>query len=79
MRPGVLTPEGREAFAEAKAAADLVRDHKDQARYYATERCLAVRRASEHGASYRMIAAALGVSIGMVQQWMAAAKRQDPS
>lgn len=75
----MVTPAGREALAAAKAAADLVRDHKDQARFYATERCLAVRRANTHGAPYRMIAGALDVSVGMVQQWMAAAKRQDPS
>ena len=81
MRPGVITPEGQDALAEAVVAADLVRDHRDQAAGYAAQRARAVQSASRHGVSYRQIARALGVSIGMVQQWMRAALRleQDES
>jgi len=71
----VLTEGGREALADARAAADLVRDHRDRARAHAGERARAVRRANENGASYRVIAESLDVSLGMVQQFMAAASR----
>lgn len=77
MRRGVVTPEGRDALTEAVFAADLVRDHREQAKGYAAQRARAVRRANQHGASYRQIAEALSVSIGMVQQWMRAALRLD--
>jgi len=73
----VVTPEGREALTEAVFAADLVRDHREQATRYAHQRARAVMRANQHGASFRVIAAALDVSIGMVQQWMRAALRLD--
>jgi len=73
----VVTPEGREALTEAVFAADLVRDHRQQATRYAHQRARAVMRANQHGASYRQIADALSVSIGMVQQWMRAALRLD--
>jgi DNA-binding NarL/FixJ family response regulator len=73
----VVTAEGREALTEAVFAADLVRDHRQQATRYATQRARAVMRANQHGASYRQIAEALSVSIGMVQQWMRAALRLD--
>lgn len=73
MRPGVVTAQGQEALAEARAAADLVRDHREQARFYAVQRCLAVRRASELGASYRLIAAALGVSDADIEEGLSAA------
>ena len=75
MRRGVITLEGREALTEAVVAADLVRDHREQAKGYAAQRARAVKRANQHGASYRQIADALSVSIGMVQQWMRAAVR----
>ncbi len=75
VRRGVVTPEGREALTEAVFAADLVRDHREQATRYAHQRARAVMRANQHGASYRQIAEALSVSIGMVQQWMRAAVR----
>lgn len=71
----VLTPAGRQALAEARAAADLVADHRGLAKTNAAARARAVRRASEGGASYRVIAAALDVSVGMVQQFMAAEGR----
>lgn len=77
MRRGVVTPEGRDALTEAVFAADLVRDHREQAKGYAAQRARAVMRASQHGVSYRQIAAALGVSIGMAQQWMYAARLLD--
>ncbi len=72
-----LTPtsEGRDALAEARAASDLVRDHRQQAAAAAERRFLAVMEANNNGASYRVLADALDVSIGMVQQWMAAARR----
>jgi len=73
----VITPEGREALIEAVFAADLIRDHREQAKGYAAQRARAVKRANQHGASYRVIAAAMDVSIGMVQQWMRAALRLD--
>lgn len=69
----MVTAEGREALTEAVFAADLVRDHRQQATRYAAQRARAVMRANKHGASYRQIAEALSVSIGMVQQWMRAA------
>ena len=75
MKPGVVTAEGREALTEAQVAADLVRDHREQATGYAAQRARAVERANQHGVSYRQIAASLSVSIGMVQQWMRAAAR----
>lgn len=56
-------------------AAELVRDHRAQVTRYAAQRARAVRRANQHGVSYRQIAEALTVSIGMVQQWMRAALR----
>ncbi len=77
VRPGVITPEGRDALTEAQVAADLVRDHREQASRYAAQRARAVMRANQHGVSYRQIAVALSVSIGMVQQWMRAALRLD--
>lgn len=70
-----LTPEGRDALAEARAASDLVRDHRQQAATAAERRFLAVMEANSNGASYRVLADVLDVSIGMVQQWMAAARR----
>ncbi len=73
----MITPEGREALIEAVFAADLVRDHREQATRCAAQRARAVMRANQHGASYRVIAAAMDVSIGMVQQWMRAALRLD--
>jgi len=72
-RPSVPDPEGRDALVEAHVAADLVRDHREQAARYSAQRARAVMRANQHGASYRVIAAAMDVSIGMVQQWMTAA------
>lgn len=77
VKRGVITPEGREALTEAQVAADLVRDHREQATRCAVQRARAVMRASQHGVSYRQIADALSVSIGMVQQWMRAALRLD--
>ena len=72
-RSSVPDLEARDALIEARVAADLVRDHREQASRYAAQRARAVMRANQHGASYRAIAAAMDVSIGMVQQWMAAA------
>ena len=70
-----VTAEGWDALTEAQFAADQVRDHKDQAAHYAAQRARAVLRASRCGVSYRQIAEALGVSLGMSQQWMRAALR----
>jgi len=67
----------RDALTEAVFAADLVRDHREQATRYAAQRARAVMRANQHGVSYRQIAEALSVSIGMFQQWMRAALRLD--
>ncbi len=75
MKRLTLTPEGRDALAEARAASDLVRDHRQQAAAAAERRFLAVMETNAEGASYRVLADALDVSIGMVQQWMAAARR----
>ena len=75
MKPGVITAEGREALTEAVVAADLVRDHREQAARYAAQRARAVLRANRCGVSYRQIAEALSVSLGMSQQWMRAALR----
>lgn len=75
VKPGVITAEGREALTEAVVAADLVRDHREQAARYAAQRARAVLRANRCGVSYRQIADALSVSLGMSQQWMRAALR----
>ena len=74
-KPRAVSAEGREALTEAQFAAEQVRDHKDQAVRYAAQRARAVLRANRCGVSYRQIAAALGVSLGMSQQWMRAALR----
>ena len=69
------TSEGLDALAEAQVASELVRDHRQQAAAAAQWRFLAVREANAHGVSYRVMADALDVSIGMIQQWMTAARR----
>lgn len=75
MKRATITPEGRDALAEAQVASDLVREHRQQAAAAAQWRFLAVMEANKHGASYRVLADALDVSLGMIQQWMAAARR----
>ena len=74
-KPRAVTAEGWEAITEAQFAAEQVRDHKDQAARFAAQRARAVLRANRCGVSYRQIAEALGVSLGMSQQWMRAALR----
>ncbi len=77
MRRRAVTSEGWEALTEAQVASEQVRDARVLVTRYAAQRARAVRRANQHGVSYRQIADALSVSIGMVQQWMRAALRLD--
>jgi len=70
-----LTPEGRDALTETRPASDLVRDQRQQAAAATERRFLAVMEANTYGASYRLLADALDVSIGMIQQLMATARR----
>jgi DNA-directed RNA polymerase specialized sigma24 family protein len=79
VRRRALTPEGREALDEARAATDLVRDARSAVTEHARRRRAAVLRANRHGASYRVIADALGVTVGNVQQIVVAARRDDPA
>ena len=78
-KPRVVSAEGWEALTEAQFAAEQVRDHKEQAAGFAAQRARAVLRANRCGVSYRQIADALGVSLGMSQQWMRAALRLEES
>lgn len=81
MTRRTVTPDGREALAEARAATDLVRDARAAVASHDARRRDAVLRANLGGASYRVIAQTLGVSVGNVQQLVIAARgaRQDPS
>lgn len=69
-----ITPQGREALADARVCHEILRDHKAQAAIAARERRTAVLRASRGGASYRVIAAELGLSMPSVQHLVDAAK-----
>lgn len=66
--PRPVSPEARDALADALAAGDLVHDAREQMTVHADLRRRAVLRASRAGASHRRIAAALGVSPGNVGQ-----------
>lgn len=48
-RSSVPDPEGLDALIEARVAADLVKDHREQAARYAAQRARAVMRANQHG------------------------------
>jgi len=69
-----LTPQGREALADARVSNDVLRDAKAQAALAAQERRKAVLRASRGGASYRVIARELGLSMPSVQHLVDAAR-----
>ena len=69
-----LTAQGAEALDEARAATDLVREARRQVIDLADQRRRAVLAANAGGASYRVIAQALGISVAGVQQLMIAAR-----
>ena len=75
----MLTPEGRESLTEAVAETDLLRDARSQVASHADARRRAVLRANLGGASYRVIAEALGVSVAGVQQLVNAARDRPPT
>lgn len=70
----LLTSEGAEALDEARLATDLVREARRQVIDLAERRRRAVLAANSGGASYRVIAQALGISVAGVQQLMIAAR-----
>ena len=74
MRARELTPQGREALAEARVCNEILRDARAQAAAAAHERRTAVLRASRGGASYRVIARELGLSMPSIQHLVDAAK-----
>lgn len=69
-----MTPLGEQALDEARLATDLVHEARREVLDLAGRRRRAVLAANEGGASYRVIARALGVSVAAVQQLMAAAR-----
>ena len=73
-RQRVLTPQGAEALDEARATTDLVHEARRQVLDLADRRRRAVLAANDGGASYRVIAQALGISVAGVQQLMIAAR-----
>jgi len=73
-RGRVLTAEGAEALDEARATTDLVHEARRQVLDLADRRRRAVLAANTGGASYRVIAQALGISVAGVQQLMIAAR-----
>lgn|GEM_PF-7109404 len=74
MKAKELTPLGREALAEARVSNEIFRDAKAQAAVAARARRAAVLRASRGGASYRVIASELGLSMPSVQHLVDAAR-----
>ena len=77
-RVRVLTAQGREALDEAAATTDLVHEARRQVLDLADRRRRAVLAANDGGASYRVIAQALGISGAGVQQLMIAARAASP-
>lgn len=75
----MLTPQGREALDEAAATTDLVHEARRQVVDLADRRRRAVLAANTGGASYRVIAQTLGISVAGVQQLMIAARRDQES
>ena len=73
-RQRVLTQQGAEALDEARATADLVQEARRQVLDLADRRRRAVLAANTGGASYRVIAQALGISVAGVHQLMIAAR-----
>lgn len=73
--PRLITPEGREAIEDAKAAGDLVRDARRTVFRLAERRRAAVVRARRAGVPYRRLADELGVSVGSIQQLVSRATR----
>lgn len=69
-----LTPQGAEALDVARATTDLVREARQQVIELAERRRRAVLAANQGGASYRVIAQALGISVAGVQQLVIAAR-----
>lgn len=69
-----LTPQGAEALDEARVTTDLVHEARRQVLDLADRRRRAVLAANAGGASYRVIAQALGISVAGVQQLMIAAR-----
>ena len=74
MKTRELTPVGREALSHARVCNDVLRDHRAQAALAAEERRTAVLQASRGGASYRVIAKELGLSMPAIQHLIDAAK-----
>ena len=70
----MLTEQGREALDEAAATTDLVHEARRQVLDLADRRRRAVLAANDGGASYRVIAQALSISVGGVQQLIIAAR-----
>jgi len=75
-RGRVLTPQGAEALDEARLTTDLVHEARRQVLDLADRRRRAVLAANTGGASYRVIAQALGISVAGVQQLMIAARER---
>ena len=73
-RGRVLTQQGAAALDEARATTDLVHEARQQVLDLADRRRRAVLAANTGGASYRVIAQALGISVAGVQQLMIAAR-----
>jgi DNA-directed RNA polymerase specialized sigma24 family protein len=76
-RRRAVTPEGRDALAEARAVTDQVRDARSLMAGLAAARRAAVLRANRGGASYGVIAAELGISHASAQQLVNAGKAQE--
>ena len=74
-----LSAQGAEALDEARATTDLVHEARRQVIDLADRRRQAVLAANTGGASYRVIARALGISVAGVQQLMIAARSAAPS
>ena len=78
-RRRVLTLQGAEALDEARLTTDLVQEARRQVLDLADRRRRAVLAANTGGASYRVIAQALGISVAGVQQLIIAARAGAPA
>lgn len=70
----IITPDGEAALARALASHEAVTDARATAKGAAVDRRVEVLRANRGGASYRVIAAALGLSMPSIQHLVDAAK-----
>ncbi len=78
-RTRVLTEQGREALDEARMTTDLVHEARREVADLAERRRRAVLAANLGGASYRVIAQALGISVAGVQKLMVEARASTPA